>query len=114
MVLAVVAGACSDAMPTEPSPSILVNPGAMGVPASGQTGLTITVTANVSWTVTVDSPAVTIASGSTGSGNGTITCNVAANTGVARTIHLVVASTVTTGGTAVAGVTLSQVGATVH
>lgn len=104
-----LAGACGDSTPQQPSPSILVNPGAVGVPVTGQTGSTITVTANVAWTVTSDSSAATITSGASGNGNGSFTYSVAANTGAQRTVHLIV-----TGSTAVATVTLTQVGAFVR
>lgn len=102
-----LAGACSDAAPQQPSPSILVNPRAVGVPTSGTTGSTLTVVANVAWTATTDSPAATITSGAAGDGNGTITYDVAANPGAQRTFHIFVS-----GNTAVGTVTLTQVGTT--
>jgi hypothetical protein len=74
--------------------TVIINPTSQSVPAAGANGISVTVTApsgcsrpatsNVSW--------ITVASGATGTGNGTVTLNVAANTGGART------GTVTIGG----------------
>src|SRR4051794_1193831 len=52
---------------------------------------TITVTANCSWTATSNAPWLTIASGASGVGSGSITVSIAANTGGARSGTLTVA-----------------------
>jgi hypothetical protein len=65
-----------------------INPTSQSVAAAGATGLSVAVstTAGCSWTATTNNPPwLTIASGASGSGNGTVTLNVAANTGGART-----------------------------
>ena len=74
--------------------AVTINPTSQSVPAAGANGINIAVTApggcarpassNATW--------ITVTSGATGSGNGTVTLNVAANTGGART------GTVTIGG----------------
>jgi hypothetical protein len=76
--------------------TVTLNPTSQSVAASGATGISVSVatpsgcarpaTSNAAW--------ITVASGATGSGNGTVTLNVAANTGAART------GTVTIGGQA--------------
>ena len=70
-----------------PTCTVTVNPTSQSVPAAGATAISVTVTApggcprpatsNAAW--------ITIASGATGTGSGTVVLNVAANTGGART-----------------------------
>ena len=74
--------------------TVTINPTSQSVPAAGATGISITVTAPAGCARPATSNAtwITVTSGATGSGNGTITLNVAANTGGAR------AGTVTIGG----------------
>ena len=64
------------------------------VPAGGQTGITVTLSANVSWTAVSDQSFVTITAGSSGTTSGAIIFNVTGNTGAERTAHI----TVTGGG----------------
>jgi hypothetical protein len=64
------------------------------VPSGAQTGLTVSVSANVSWTAVADQSFVTITAGSSGTTSGTITFNVSGNTGAERTAHI----TITGGG----------------
>jgi hypothetical protein len=77
-----------------PTCTVTINPTSQSVPASGATGLAITVTATSGCARPATSNAawITVASGATGSGNGTVTLNVAANTGAFRS------GTVTIGG----------------
>ena len=74
--------------------TVTLNPTSQSVAASGATGISVSVTAPSGCTRPATSNAawITVASGATGSGNGTVTLNVAANTGAART------GTVTIGG----------------
>ena len=74
--------------------TVTINPTSQSVPAAGATGISITVTAPAGCARPATSNAtwITVTSGATGSGNGTVTLNVAANTGTAR------AGTVTIGG----------------
>jgi hypothetical protein len=115
--MSLLATACSDSS-TQPSASILVDPTAVGVPATGVTGSTLTVKANVTWSASADSSALTITNGRTGDSNGTITYDVAPNASAAsRTIHVTVTGTSTVGGTtqtAIGTTTLTQAGATVR
>jgi hypothetical protein len=62
--------------------------------SAGQSGLTLTVTSNVAWAATVSSGAaswLSITNGSSGTGSGTITYAVAANSGAARSGTITVA-----------------------
>lgn len=74
--------------------TVSINPTSQSVPAAGTTGLSVTVTApsGCSRPATSNATWITVTAGATGSGNGTVTLNVAANTGAART------GTVTIGG----------------
>jgi hypothetical protein len=74
--------------------TVTINPTSQSVSAAGATGLTVTVTApsGCSRPATSNATWITVTNGATGSGNGTVTLNVAANTGGART------GTVTIGG----------------
>ena len=74
--------------------TVSINPTSQSVPAAGITGLSVTVTApsGCSRPATSNATWITVTNGATGSGNGTVTLNVAANTGGART------GTVTIGG----------------
>jgi YVTN family beta-propeller protein len=70
-----------------------LNPTSQNFTARGGTGVTNVVTASgCAWTATSDASWITITAGATGSGNGTITFSVAANTGVERS------GTITIGG----------------
>ncbi|MCK6685246.1 MAG: PKD domain-containing protein [Thermoanaerobaculia bacterium] len=57
------------------------------IPAAGKNGVTFQVQAPAGcpWTATTTDPWISLASGASGSGNGTVTLNVAANSGAART-----------------------------
>lgn len=74
--------------------TVSINPTSQSVPATGATGLTVAVTApgGCSRPATSNATWITVTNGATGSGNGTVTLNVAANTAGART------GTVTIGG----------------
>jgi hypothetical protein len=86
------------------TPTIVVNPTTQSVGGTAQSGLTVDVTANVAWTAVSSQVFVTITGGAPGSGNGTITYSVAANTGVARTATI----TVSGGGAIPATLTINQ------
>jgi len=79
---------------TSPACTVSLQPTSAAVPAAGATGVSITVTASsgCSRPATSNATWITVTSGATGSGNGTVTLNVAANTGGARS------GTVTIGG----------------
>ncbi|MFN7928978.1 MAG: BACON domain-containing carbohydrate-binding protein [Blastocatellia bacterium] len=71
-----------------------LTPATQNIPAtSGTATLAVTVAgaASCPWTATSDSAWLTVATGGSGTGNGTITFNVAANTSVARTATVTVA-----------------------
>jgi hypothetical protein len=71
-----------------PTCAYTLNPaGGIGYPSGQQTGRTLTVTtgANCQWTATADQNWITITGGATGTGSGTVTYSLAANTGAART-----------------------------
>ncbi|WP_320178476.1 BACON domain-containing protein [Roseovarius pacificus] len=70
-----------------------ISPGSQNFSAAGGTGASITVTAGTgcAWTAVSNDGWVTVASGNAGSGNGSVTFEVAANTGPARTGTLTVA-----------------------
>lgn len=72
----------SQAVPELENYYLNASPGTLGYVAGGE-GKTITITANVSWTLT--KPAWITASAASGSGNATVTLTAAANTGSART-----------------------------
>jgi hypothetical protein len=59
--------------------------------AGGGTPIAVSTSAGCSWTAAGNVPWITIASGSTGSGNGSVTFTVTANPGAARTGTLTVA-----------------------
>lgn len=84
-----------------PACSYGVTPTAISIAAAGGTAsVTVSAPAGCPWTVT-GSTGVTITSGSSGSGNGTVRFTVGANTGPARTLTLTVAGqrvTVSQGG----------------
>lgn len=79
---------------TAPACTVSINPTSQSVPATGATGISVAVTApsGCARPATSNAAWITITSGASGSGNGTVTMNVAANTGSART------GTVTIGG----------------
>jgi hypothetical protein len=60
-----------------------VSPATIAVPAAGGP-VTITVTSSCPWTAITNAPFLTITSGASGNGNGTITVQVAANSGTNR------------------------------
>jgi Viral BACON domain/Putative binding domain, N-terminal len=70
-------------------PSLTVTPPAQSVAVAGESR-SAAVTANIGWTASSDSPWLTITSGASGSGNGTIAYTAAANTGNARTAVITV------------------------
>ncbi len=72
-----------------------LNPPGQLIPASGGSG-TISVTATSTWMAATGSPWIHIASGSSGSGNGTITFSVDPNTGPSRTDTISVGGQTTT------------------
>ncbi len=76
-----------------------IAPASVDVPAAGASGLTIEVTASDAscpWTAVASEPWVTITSGVSGTGNGTVTYDVAANPGTTRTATIIVAGEVHT------------------
>jgi hypothetical protein len=67
--------------------TVNINPTSQSTPAAGATDINVAVatTAGCAWTATSNAPWLTITSGASGSGNGTVRLNVSANTGAART-----------------------------
>ena len=83
--------------------SFTISPTAQAFGASGGSGIvTVTTSANCSWTASSNAAWVTISGGATGTGSGTVAFNVAANTGtVSRSATLTIGGksfTVTEGG----------------
>jgi hypothetical protein len=70
-----------------------ISPTSHSIPAAGGAGTPISVSAagTCQWTATSGAVWITIASGATGTGNGSVTFTVAANTGAARTGTLTIA-----------------------
>jgi all-beta uncharacterized protein/BACON domain-containing protein len=67
--------------------TISINPTSQSVPAAGATGINVAVSTatGCAWTTTSNAAWITVTAGSSGSGNGTVTLNAAANTGTLRT-----------------------------
>ena len=65
-------------------PPLILRPKTFSTPETGAQNLTVAATVSGSRTAVANVPWITITSGSSGSGNGTITFNVATNTGRAR------------------------------
>jgi hypothetical protein len=78
--------------------SLGMNPNSSAVGLGGVTGATTALTAANcgTWTAASDQSFITITSATTGTGNATITYNVAANSGAARSGHITVTSGSTT------------------
>ena len=69
-----------------------IAPAAIGLPASGgDRSVTVTARVDCAWTAASNVPWITVTAGSSASGNGTVTFNVAANGGDARSGALTVA-----------------------
>ena len=86
-----------------------LNPTSIQVPETETTGLTFAVQAAAAWTTVVDRAWMTIAGGGSGTSDGAVVFNVAANTGLARTGTIAVAM-----GNLVGTVTVSQAAATLE
>ena len=72
--------------------ALAINPSSTNVSSSAASGLTIGVTANVSWTAATNVSWLAVTGGSSGASNGTVTFSVATNAGTtARTGGVVVA-----------------------
>lgn len=72
-----------------------INPASANVPAAASASLTVSVTPtrpNCNWGATSNAPWLTVTGGNQGTGNGTVTYSVAANTGAARQGTLTVAN----------------------
>src|SRR5262249_12514231 len=70
-----------------------INPTSQSFAAAGGTGsVTVTAGTGCSWTAVSNDAWITITSGSSGSGNGTVNYSVAQNTGSARTGTMTIAS----------------------
>lgn len=67
---------------------VLQLPLTANVAAGAQSGLTLALTANVSWTASSDQAWLTLASPTSGTGSATLTYSVTANTGAARPAHI--------------------------
>jgi hypothetical protein len=82
-----------------------ISPTSQSVAATGGAGTPITVTTGSScqWTATSSASWITIATGATGAGNGSVTYSVAANAGAARTGTLTIATRVFTVSQAASG-----------
>ncbi len=72
-------------------PALAVSPASTNVGSGAAIGLALGVTANMAWTAMTNAPWLAIASGESGTGNGTVVFDVAANAGTARTGTIVVA-----------------------
>jgi Putative binding domain, N-terminal/Viral BACON domain len=70
-----------------PACSPTVSPASQNIGAAGGAGAPVNVSApgTCQWTATSNAPWITVMSGATGTGNGSVTFSVAANTGAART-----------------------------
>lgn len=93
--------------------SYAIAPQSVTIPASGATTQTLNVVATngCSWTASSNAGFLTITSGSSGTGSGSVTCQVAANSGPTRSGTLTIAGqsfTVTETGTTSPVLTLSQ------
>ena len=86
-----------------------VNPTSIQVQETETTGQTFAVQAAAAWTTTVDQAWITIAGGASGTSDGAVVFNVAANTGLARTGTIAVAMS-----NLVGTVTVSQAAATLE
>ncbi len=73
-------------------PVLEISPASRNHVAAGSTGHDITVTANHAWTASTAAGWISITAGATGIGNGTVTYNVAANSGPERSTTISVAS----------------------
>ena len=99
--LALFAAACTKntTTPVTPSPGCsysVVQPTTAFGPEGGTGSVPVTATAGCAWTAVSSATFVTIATGASGSGNGTAAFSVAANSGSARTATLTIAGTTTT------------------
>ncbi len=88
--------------------ALAISPASAAIPFGGATGRRIAVAANVPWTATASAAWIRIVSGAAGATNGTVTYNVAANTGGARSGTLAVS-----GGGLTRVFTISQSAATI-
>jgi len=85
-----------------------ISPTSASVPASGGSGtVSVTTQTGCSWTASSNASWITISSGASGSGNGSVAYSVAANTGAARTGTLTIAGQTFTVNQAAAGVSYS-------
>jgi len=92
--IAVVAGACGKKSSTSPSCQIITGVTTTTFAASGGTAsISVAAAPNCTWTATSNQSFLTIASGSSGSGDGTVTFAVAANPGVQRVATLKITGT---------------------
>ena len=75
-----------------PACAYTLNPTSRAFPVGGGPGsIAVATTANCAWTATADQSWVTVTSGGTGSGNGTVNFTVAGNSASAREAHINVA-----------------------
>ncbi len=72
-------------------PVLAVSPASVNAESGGASGLALSVTANVAWTAATNAPWLAISSGASGTTNGTVLFDVAANAGAARTGAVIVA-----------------------
>ena len=72
-------------------PALAVSPASVNAGSGGASGLALGVTANISWTAATNVPWLAISSGASGTTNGTVLFDVAANAGAARTGAVIVA-----------------------
>jgi hypothetical protein len=92
---ALAAAACSknDNAPSSPCSVTAGLPVTNDVSVAGTTG-TIPVTSSCAWTAAASASFITITSGTSGSGNGTVSYSIAANTGVSRTASIVIGTAI--------------------
>ena len=83
---------------SQPACSVSIDRNSQSVAAGGTTGVSVSVSAGsgCAWTAASNAAWITITAGATGSGNGKVTFNVAANTGSARTGTLTIGGNVLT------------------
>ena len=95
--VALVAAACSTSTPAPSASSCTIAVGAVTTNVSGAatTGsIPVTAATGCAWTATSSASFVTVTSGASGTGNGTVGYSIAANTGVARSASISIGSNV--------------------
>jgi hypothetical protein len=91
MGVALVAGTACGKSSTSPSCQIITGVTTTTFPASGgSASISVATASNCTWTATSNQPFLTVTSGASGSGDGTVTFAVAANPGAQRIATLTI------------------------